>query len=470
MKNTLLKKSLLCSVILFFTLIANAQSKKKANKDTEAWRYEIEVVQTGTEGTYLIKVWSYSSKPEIAIEQSKKNAVHGIIFKGLTGTSTISGQPALTSNANLENEKTDFFKPFFADGGKYMKFVSNSNDGAIAAGDIMRVGKEFKIGVVVSVNVTALRKELESADIIKTLGEQAVNKPSIMIFPDDSWMSANGFSKEIDNQGVKTLVNDYASALLNVELGQVITKIQKMMLDRGYPLENLSQTLKAIQDADAIKSMETSEEGNSVQVSLKDKLLNSARPDLILYVNWTLNTLGPKKSVYFSMTAMDAGTNKPAGSASGTGNELIGASLGVMLETAVLSHIDNFNDQLMNTYFSEMQTKGREITVEIQVFENSPKKINSEINDDGDELSDDIQKWMKENTVNGAFTLQTKTSTLMRMTSVRIPLKTEDGTAFSADAFGTKLRKYMRKTYQISCSSYPVGTGKTVLVIGGKSQ
>jgi hypothetical protein len=38
-----------------------------------------------------------------------------------------------------------------------------------------------------------------------------------------------------------------------------------------------------------------------------------------------------------------------------------------------------------------MQTKGREITVEIQVFENSPKKINSEINDDGDELSDDIQ-------------------------------------------------------------------------------
>jgi hypothetical protein len=77
---------------------------------------------------------------------------------------------------------------------------------------------------------------------------------------------------------------------------------------------------------------------------------------------------------------------------------------------------------------------------------------------------------MKENTVNGAFTLQTKTSTLMRMTSVRIPLKTEDGTAFSADAFGTKLRKYMRKTYQIPCSSYPVGTGKTVLVIGGKSQ
>jgi len=298
---------------------------------------------------------------------------------------------------------------------------------------------------------------------------QAVNKPSIMVFPDDVWMNSNGFLKEVDNQGVKIMVPDYTKALLNVELGQVITNIEKMMLDRGYPLENLSQTLKSLQDAEAIKSMETSEEGNSVEVSIKDKLLNTARPHLVLYVSWNVNTIGPKKSVTFSIKAVDAGTNKPAGAASGTGNELIGASLPVMLETAVLSHIDNFNAQLM-TYFDEMVTKGREITVEIQVFENSPKKINSEINEDGDELSDDIQKWMKANTVNGAFTIQTKTSTLMKMTSVRIPLRSEDGSAFSADDFGTKLRKYMRKTYQLPCSSYPVGTGKTVLVIGGKSQ
>lgn len=189
----------------------------------------------------------------------------------------------------------------------------------------------------------------------------------------------------------------------------------------------------------------------------------------MLYVSWNVNTVGPKKSVTFSLKAVDAGTNKPAGAASGTGNELIGAPLTVMLETAVLSHIDNFNNQLM-TYFDEMVAKGREITLEIQVFENSPKKINSEINDDGDELSDDLIKWMKANTVNGAFSVQTKSPTLMKFTGVRIPLRGEDGAAFSNDDFGSKLRKYMKKTHQVPCSSYPVGTGKTVLVIGGKSQ
>ena len=70
----------------------------------------------------------------------------------------------------MEEEKADFFKPFFADGGKYMKFVSITNDGAVAAEDRMKIGKEYKVGVVVVVNVTALRKDLEEAGIVKALG------------------------------------------------------------------------------------------------------------------------------------------------------------------------------------------------------------------------------------------------------------------------------------------------------------
>ncbi|SHM74791.1 hypothetical protein [Flavobacterium xanthum] len=167
----ILKKTVIVFLMIFgFTLSSTAQVKKKADKATEEWRYEIDAVQTGTQGNYLIKVWSYSKKPEVAIDQAKKNAVHGIIFKGFTGTQSVPGQKPLTNNVNLEVEKEDFFKPFFADGGKYMKFVSMSTDGAVAAEDRMKVGKEYKIGVIVSVNVANLRKDLEEAGIIKSLG------------------------------------------------------------------------------------------------------------------------------------------------------------------------------------------------------------------------------------------------------------------------------------------------------------
>lgn len=168
MKIKLNYNVLLLSFLCFSTVML-AQSNKKADKDTQIWRYEIEGVQTGVQGTYLIKVWSYSKKPDVAIEQAKKNAVHGIVFRGFAGTATVPGKEPLARNVNLEEEKADFFIPFFSEGGKYLKFVSLTNDGAVEAGDRMKVGKEYKIGVVVAVQVAQLRKDLENAGIIKTL-------------------------------------------------------------------------------------------------------------------------------------------------------------------------------------------------------------------------------------------------------------------------------------------------------------
>jgi hypothetical protein len=78
---------MLMLMITGFSSVVSAQTNKKANEDTEAWRYELEVAGTGVQGTYLLKVWSYSKKPNVAIEQAKKNAVHGVSFlKALRAT------------------------------------------------------------------------------------------------------------------------------------------------------------------------------------------------------------------------------------------------------------------------------------------------------------------------------------------------------------------------------------------------
>ena len=173
MKTHLLRTNLIFILIIGLTLVVNAQRKKQQPRqeelDTRAWRYEIEPVNVGIQGTYLIKVWSYSTNPNAAIEQSKKNAIHGIIFKGFTPKQGIPGQKALSADPNSEVANFDFFRSFFMDGGKYMKFVNLTNDGAVGAQDIIRVGNEYKIGLIVSVNVAALRKDLEDAGIIKSL-------------------------------------------------------------------------------------------------------------------------------------------------------------------------------------------------------------------------------------------------------------------------------------------------------------
>lgn len=169
MKKSFVFGSVLLAILVGVSSIAFAGAKNKANKDTKNWRYDIEAAGVGTQGSYLVKVWSYSKKANVAMEQCKKNAVHGVIFKGFAGTQGVPGQKALASSPSIEQEKQDFFDEFFADGGKYMKYVYESTSGAVAAEDRLKVGKEYKIGVVVSVNVDALRKDLEAAGIIKGL-------------------------------------------------------------------------------------------------------------------------------------------------------------------------------------------------------------------------------------------------------------------------------------------------------------
>jgi len=50
-----------------------------------------------------------------------------------------------------------------------MKYVSSANDGAIGEGDRVNVGKEYKVGVIVTVFKDNLRKDLEDAGIVKGL-------------------------------------------------------------------------------------------------------------------------------------------------------------------------------------------------------------------------------------------------------------------------------------------------------------
>ena len=126
-----------------------------------------------TQGSVLVKVWSYSKDKHIAQSQAGKNAVHGVLFKGVAalnnGTARVPAQRPIVSDPNAEIRHADFFKSFFAEGGKYMKYVNFVNNGIPAAGDIIKIKNEYKIGVTVSVSKDALRKDLEANGIIQSL-------------------------------------------------------------------------------------------------------------------------------------------------------------------------------------------------------------------------------------------------------------------------------------------------------------
>lgn len=158
-----------------FTLASCSTAKKVADKQTLTWQYEIEpTTGQAVQGSILVKVWSYSKDKNVAIGQAGKNAVHGVLFKGVSALNNeyarVPAQKAIVTDVNAESTFQNYFNDFFKDGGKYMKYVNFVNNGIPAPGDIIKVGKEYKIGVRVSVAKDALRKEMEAAGVVKALG------------------------------------------------------------------------------------------------------------------------------------------------------------------------------------------------------------------------------------------------------------------------------------------------------------
>lgn len=151
---------------LFTTSCSSVKlATKEANKQTQSFRYELECAGNGSQGTYLVKVWSYSKRKDVAMEQCKKNAVHGIIFKGYTGKNGCTAQRPIARTPGVEMEHKNFFDLFFSDNGEWRKYVTLTE----GTQEIIQIGKEYKVGVVVSVAKDDLRKALEAAGVIKSL-------------------------------------------------------------------------------------------------------------------------------------------------------------------------------------------------------------------------------------------------------------------------------------------------------------
>jgi hypothetical protein len=169
--NIFLKRLGILMLLIASTQLSAQRKQRLADNATKAWQYDIECINTGKKGYKLIKVWSYSKKPKYAISQSWKNAVHGMIFKGFSGTDrACTGFRPLMNKEMTEDQYNTFFKDFFLDGGDYNQYVSDAEDGMIDPTDVLKVNKKmYKIGVVVNVNTDALRKKLEAAGLITGL-------------------------------------------------------------------------------------------------------------------------------------------------------------------------------------------------------------------------------------------------------------------------------------------------------------
>lgn len=294
-------------------------------------------------------------------------------------------------------------------------------------------------------------------------------KPKLMVVPSDAWCKQHNFTKTFDNQGTEEVIPDYQKALsTDKDLNNVISKINILMADRGFPLQDMQQSLKSINNISAEDRLLTSRtSGATIAENPLDRLRRTAKADILLEVDWTISEVGPKKTVTYNLKGLDAYSNKQVAGAQGTGAPSFSAEVPVLLEEAVQDNMDNFTAQLQ-AHFDDMMANGREVVIDVRVFDNgSGLTLEEEFN--GTELSEIIDDWMAENTVSHRFSKADATENYINYDQVRIPLYKANGMPQDTNDFTRTLAKFLRNApYNIPCKVINRGLGRCLIVLGEK--
>ena len=291
--------------------------------------------------------------------------------------------------------------------------------------------------------------------------------PSIMVVPMDIWCQERGFWDVYENQGSIEGFPNYQQAVQSSrELTLVISKINSLFKDRGYGLKDLSNSIKSNTRRTARNTLTTSKNSNSLSMSPLDELNRQVKADIIVEIDWKINTVGPKHSVTYNIRALDSYTNNQVAGAQGTGRPQFTNELSVLLEEAVVANMDDFLYQLQ-AHFDDCIENGREIVVEVGVFDDgSARDLETEY--EGIELREIIENWISENTVNHQFLTVENTENIMLFEGVRIPLLKGNGQPQDAGGFINELRKFLKNKYSIESKNNSPTLGYSQIVIGEK--
>ena len=291
-------------------------------------------------------------------------------------------------------------------------------------------------------------------------------KPAMLVIPSDQLLQQFGKLKQQEALGKTLQVRDYNGYLLTDQDSKfIISTIQSAFIQMGYPLNDLEQTLKSINEQEMLDAID------GIQKDAKTILLTTAKPDIILELDYNIVTDRSsrdfKKSLTYTLRAIDAFSNKVVATIQQTnfeGNSKA-ATPAALMEAALAKDTKGFTQQI-NNHFNTIIETGREITLRVTI-DNGVNLTMSDECLDGDTYSDFIIDWVKVNTLLGAYNMNRNTETEMYFTNVKIKTLNDNGTQYSAYDFARELSRALNKGCGIKSRNTTQGLGMATISIKG---
>lgn len=289
-------------------------------------------------------------------------------------------------------------------------------------------------------------------------------KPTMLVLPSDQLMQRFGCIRTEVSLGKQLQVRDYNSYLLtDPDAKFIIASIQSAFIEFGYPLNDLEQTLKSINDQEMV------DEVSGIKKDSKTILLTNARPDIILELDYDMtidrSSRDYSKSLTYTLRAIDAFSNKVVATIQAAGVKNAKGNTASMMGEAIQKNSKDFTKQI-NNHFDDLIANGRDITMRVMIDANGSFTMSDE-SIYGDTYADFILDYMKVNTMMGTYNLQRNTDTEMYFANVRIKTLNDNGTQYSAYDFARELSKALNKECGVKSKNITQGLGDAMIIIKG---
>lgn len=294
----------------------------------------------------------------------------------------------------------------------------------------------------------------ETTDSEVSVMEQA--RPKIMVIPSDRLLKELQCVTPTDDG--TALVRDYPRFLLNCQdyVG-IVRKVQAYFIERDYPLNDLEQTVKSLNDRQLV------DEADAVAKDAKTLLLATARPDIILELDCAIHKKVGRsrinKTQDLLINAIDAYSNKVVATLAIP--EFTGKKNNVGKGAEALEKSDELEnmDAQLRKYFEDLVKNGREITFRVTIDEQSPINLTDSYNSAGDTYADWIRRWVITRAKKGTATMQLNTAKEMTFDNVRITNQANDGTQYTAYEFMADFRRDFRQSFGLTVLNTTQGLG-----------
>lgn len=281
---------------------------------------------------------------------------------------------------------------------------------------------------------------------MKPLTHKAILLLTTLFF---SWASISQEEKEITQVQPSIMVMPYTKSGGNaLELFEndfkwqtIVFRINNTFQERGFRPKDLQETINQVKRKNSLDNL------NNVNVDVEELMYAEARTDIIIKAFINIVEEGGRNSIQIALQAIETSSRSNLYDMPTASSPFFNSKDHAYIVDRLLTEqqrADNFINGL-NAALKQIVENGKSVTVDFVTTTDCQCKLDDEIGEDADFVSEIITQWIQDHSHKNQYSIKQDSESILSFDEVKIPLRNESGRNYSPNDFAREISKAVYK-------------------------